>query len=85
MSENEKTNRIIKEGYIQGTNRHYTIVEKAETGEIYCNTLNSYFRVARNYAQYTQIGSALLDRQIYEEEMEGERNMLERFGPSMGR
>ncbi len=82
---NEKRNRIIAEGLIQGTNRHYQIEEKSETGEIFCNTLNSYFRIARNYQQYTQIDSTLLNQMIYEEEMQGERNMLDRFGSSMGR
>lgn len=82
---NEKRNRIIAEGLIQGTNRHYQIEEKSETGEIFCNTLNSYFRIARNYQQYTQIDPTLLNQMIYEEEMQGERNMLDRFGSSMGR
>lgn len=80
-----KEKRIIKEGYIKGTNRLYRIEEKTETGEIFCNTLNSYFRIARNHMQYTQIDPISLDQLIYEEEMLGERNMLERFGTSMGR
>lgn len=82
---NEKRNRIIAESLIQGTNRHYQIEEKSETGEIFCNTLNSYFRIARNYQQYMQIDPTLLNQMIYEEEMQGERNMLDRFGSSMGR
>lgn len=82
MNENKRT---IKEGYIKGTGRKYRIEERTDTGEIYCNTLNSYFRIARNYVQYTQIDPNRLDQQIYEEEMQGERNMLERFGSSMGR
>ena len=82
MNEN---NRTIKEGYIKGTDRRYRIEERTDTGEIFCNTLNSYFRVARNYVQYTQIAPTRLDQLIYEEEMQGERNMQERFGTSMGR
>lgn len=82
MNENKRT---IKEGYIKGISRKYRIEERTDTGEIYCNTLNSYFRIARNYVQYTQIDPNRLEQQIYEEEMQGERNMLERFGSSMGR
>lgn len=80
-----ETKKIIKEGCIQGTSRHYQIIEKTETGEIFCNTLNSYFRIARNYQQYSLIDPTLLNQMIYDEEMQGERNMLDRFGSSMGR
>lgn len=82
---NENGKKIIKEGYIRGTDRSYTIEERIETGEIFCNTLNSYFRIARNYTQYIQISPSRLEEMIYEEEMQGERNMLEQFGSSMGR
>lgn len=82
---NDNSKKIIKEGYIRGTGRSYTIEERIETGEIFCNTLNSYFRIARNYAQYLQISPSQLENMIYDEEMQGERNMQDRFGSSMGR
>lgn len=76
--------RIIKQGVISGLGRSYTITEK-DNGEIYCNTLNSYFRVAKNMTDYAMISSSRLDQMIYQEETQGERNMSDLYGSSMGR
>lgn len=76
--------KTIKQGLISGLGRSYTIVEK-DNGEIYCNTANSYFRVAKNYSDYTMISSSRLEQMIYQEETQGERNMRDLYGSSMGR
>lgn len=74
----------IERGRIKGLDRTYQIVEK-ENGEIYVNTLNSWFRIARSYADFKAMSRDSIDRLIYEEEMAGEGNMRDLYGSSMGR
>lgn len=76
--------REIEKGTIEGLGRTYQIVEQ-ESGEIFVNTLNSWFRVARSYAEFLSMNRASIERRIYDEELEGERNMSDLYGPSMGR
>ncbi len=74
----------IERGRIRGLDRTYQIVEK-ENGEVYVNTLNSWFRIARSYSEFLSMSRDSIDRRIYNEEVEGERNMQELYGSSMGR
>lgn len=84
QSDNRMNSKEIERGRIRGLDRIYQIVEK-ENGEVYVNTLNSWFRIARSYSGFLSMSRDSIDRRIYNEEVEGERNMQELYGSSMGR
>lgn len=84
QSDNRMNSKEIERGRIRGLDRTYQIVEK-ENGEVYVNTLNSWFRIARSYSEFLSMSRDSIDRRIYNEEVEGERNMQELYGSSMGR
>lgn len=78
------SNTIIRNGTIRDSEKTFSIYLK-EDGEVFCSTLNSTFRIAKSYDEYTRMSVTHIEQMIFDEEQKGANNMFELYGSSGGR